>query len=325
MSTHDDTAGNGALTPEERALAQRLARLGAQGEPSSALDARILAAAHAATETPIPAPMRRRSDRPRKAARWPTAFGFAASLALACGIAWQLRPVTPTGVSAKSEAVGEEPLADYHPPAPSMSVRAIPPRPLNMPAPPPPAEQPRQPARRAAIRDATPADVEQKPQAFDDAHFVDEAVHGRPQEAAAAAAVAPPPPAAEAADIAATSAAPAPAPMAAPAPAAPPAAAKASANMQQRAADSAELRREAAAAAAASDAIRAAEPEYAEPDEEVVPPATADSPEVRDAWLLRIRELMGSGHLGAARESLEAFRARYPDHPLPDDLRPLEE
>ena len=325
MSTHDDTAGNGALTPEERALAQRLARLGAQGEPSSALDARILAAAHAATETPIPAPMRRRSDRPRKAARWPTAFGFAASLALACGIAWQLRPVTPTGVSAKSEAVGEEPLADYHPPAPSMSVRAIPPRPLNMPAPPPPAEQPRQPARRAAIRDATPADVEQKPQAFDDAHFLDEAVHGRPQEAAAAAAVAPPPPAAEAADIAATSAAPAPAPMAAPAPAAPPAAAKASANMQQRAADSAELRREAAAAAAESDAIRAAEPEYAEPDEEDVPPATADSPEVRDAWLQRIRELMGSGHLGAARESLKAFRARYPDHPLPDDLRPLEE
>jgi hypothetical protein len=34
---HDD-----ALTPEERALADRLARLGSQGEPSPALDARIL-------------------------------------------------------------------------------------------------------------------------------------------------------------------------------------------------------------------------------------------------------------------------------------------
>src|SRR5690606_8160110 len=43
-----------ALTPEERALADRLARLGPQGEPSPALDARILAAAREATAAPAP-------------------------------------------------------------------------------------------------------------------------------------------------------------------------------------------------------------------------------------------------------------------------------
>ena len=41
-----------ALTPEERALADRLARLGPQGEPSPALDARILAAARGASPAP---------------------------------------------------------------------------------------------------------------------------------------------------------------------------------------------------------------------------------------------------------------------------------
>ena len=89
MSTHDHDDEQG-LTPEERALARRLARLGPNAEPSSALDARILAAAHAAAE---PEPIRPRRDaHRRKPMRWPTVFGFAASLALACGIAWQLRP-----------------------------------------------------------------------------------------------------------------------------------------------------------------------------------------------------------------------------------------
>ena len=44
------------LTPEERALAARLARLGPHGEPSPALDARILAAARA--EMPAAGPPR---------------------------------------------------------------------------------------------------------------------------------------------------------------------------------------------------------------------------------------------------------------------------
>jgi len=69
------------LTQEERGLADRLARLGASGEPSAALDARILAAAHGEVAA-------RRNRRPR----WPLALGAVATLALAIGIASQLRP-----------------------------------------------------------------------------------------------------------------------------------------------------------------------------------------------------------------------------------------
>jgi hypothetical protein len=53
------------------------------------------------------------------------------------------------------------------------------------------------------------------------------------------------------------------------------------------------------------------------------PPASADSPEVRTAWLARIRELLGEGKTDAARASLAEFHRRYPDAPLPDDLRSL--
>jgi hypothetical protein len=54
-------------------------------------------------------------------------------------------------------------------------------------------------------------------------------------------------------------------------------------------------------------------------DEE--PPATADSPQVRDAWLQRIRELLSAGETEAARNSLAEFRKRYPKYALPEDLR----
>lgn len=55
-----------------------------------------------------------------------------------------------------------------------------------------------------------------------------------------------------------------------------------------------------------------------------VPPATADSPAVRDAWLQRIRELADAGNIEGARASLHEFVRRYPAYPLPDDLRALE-
>lgn len=45
------------------------------------------------------------------------------------------------------------------------------------------------------------------------------------------------------------------------------------------------------------------------------------SPEM---WLQRIREMRARGELAAAQESLKAFRHRYPDYPLPDDLLPEE-
>ena len=56
---------------------------------------------------------------------------------------------------------------------------------------------------------------------------------------------------------------------------------------------------------------------------EDVPPATVDSPQVRDAWLQRIRELVKSGKAEDARASLSEFVHRYPEYPLPDDLSAL--
>jgi hypothetical protein len=84
------------LTQEERELAQLIARTGPHGEPPTTLDAKILAAAHAAV-----AGKPQRADKPR----WPVAIGLAASMVLAVGIAWQLRPVQPVA-TASSEAPG---------------------------------------------------------------------------------------------------------------------------------------------------------------------------------------------------------------------------
>src|SRR5690606_16668287 len=52
------------------------------------------------------------------------------------------------------------------------------------------------------------------------------------------------------------------------------------------------------------------------------PPASADSPDVREAWLQRIRELRDDGRLDQARDSLHEFVRRHPQATVPDDLRP---
>lgn len=76
------------LTPEERALAQSLSRLGPHGGPSPDLDAHILGAARAAvSSTPS-----KGGQTPSARRRWPLGMGVAASVLLAAGIAWQLRP-----------------------------------------------------------------------------------------------------------------------------------------------------------------------------------------------------------------------------------------
>ena len=74
-------------------------------------------------------------------------------------------------------------------------------------------------------------------------------------------------------------------------------------------------------AAAAADAAAEGGISRAVLDEE--PPATADSPQVQEAWLQRIRELLSAGETDAARNSLAEFRRRYPKYALPEDLRPL--
>ena len=53
------------------------------------------------------------------------------------------------------------------------------------------------------------------------------------------------------------------------------------------------------------------------------PPAKADTPQVQQAWLERIRALLARGEITAAQSSLAEFRRRYPGYLLPDDLARL--
>ena len=71
-----------------------------------------------------------------------------------------------------------------------------------------------------------------------------------------------------------------------------------------------------------NEAARAASASGDEPELDI-PPATADSPEVRDAWLQRIQALVDGGDIEGARASLRAFVARYPAYTLPENLRAL--
>lgn len=63
--------------------------------------------------------------------------------------------------------------------------------------------------------------------------------------------------------------------------------------------------------------------DHGDEPESDVPPATADTPAVREAWLQRIRGLVASGDIAGARASLHEFMRRYPDVVLPEDLRAL--
>ncbi len=117
MTPHDPTSPGQPLDAEERALAERLARIGPHGEPSPALDSRILSAAHAAVDHASASASRPRGrhDRTstpgahkpgtlRRPPRWPLGLGIAASVALAIGLAWQMRPLPDATPAYRSEA-----------------------------------------------------------------------------------------------------------------------------------------------------------------------------------------------------------------------------
>lgn len=149
------------LTQEERELAQLIARVSTHGEPATTLDAKILAAAHAAVTG--------KPQRTRKP-RWPVAMGLAASVVFAVGVAWQLRPVQPAAPlasEAPAPAAAEmatqpeaEPVTEAVPPlhvdvvaqdsaaAADVPMPAPPPPPAAKPLPPRSVSMP--PPRRAA-------------------------------------------------------------------------------------------------------------------------------------------------------------------------------
>lgn len=276
------------LDAEERAMAALLPRPHGRGEPGADLDARILAAAQAALH-PQPAGRSRRN--------WIGPSALAASLVLAVGLAWQLRPPpslpahvgTEHAAPADAAAMSMPPL-ETPPPAPTA-------QPQPMAAPPPPqAIVSVPPARDAAVAVDAPA----------------------PAPAA------PPPPAPPAPVMTGEAAAAALPQASEPARAQAPAMASASDAKRERATVSGTMAAEnredtrRAADTGTPDTIVAGDPE------EDVPPATADSPEVREAWLRRIGELLEQGKTAEAKASLAEFRRRYPDAALPPELRKLE-
>lgn len=276
------------LDAEEQAVAAGLPRLHGRTEPGPALDARILGAARAAIATPAPAPKRP----PVRQRRWILPTSVAATVAIAAGLTWQLRP--PATQPASAPAATSAPAADADG---AMHVRMIE-RPMVAPPPPPPPLADVAPARRAAPAPAPPVvaatPAEPAPETFE--HFHDEAAGAlatepaSPPTAAAASAPAPPPPAPAIQAKAAMRDAP-----------------PAARNEAERAADATTL-----------DTVSVDDPG------EDVPPATMDSPEAREAWLERIRDLLRQGEVDAAKASLAEFRRRHPDTALPPDLRKLE-
>ena len=307
------------LTPDEREMAARLARLGPHEGPSAALDARILAAAHAATG-PGAAP-RRRSMRRVLAlpAGWLTGAGLAASMALVLGVVWQLQP--PGTVVAER---GEAPVADggFVPAQPVASGR---PRVLAPAAPPaestevaPAAERIAEPQVRKRTAMAT-APAPQRDVADAGADRSTDAVSDTPATAA------PPPPVAAVA-VAPTAAA--------------ESAATSQEGVQEAQTQAPERRhsyttsaRAASAAMVESRALRQAAARDSGRESAAVAPAAAAAAPSADGltndhppseWFAEVRRLRDEGDIGAARALLERFVESHPSHALPDDLRPLQ-
>lgn len=288
--THGYEPPREPLDTAERELAERLARLGPHGEPPVAVDSRILAAAHAATNAT-----------PRRTRRLPLALGVAASLALALGLAWQLRT-----------------LLDPPPPAESDS--------MDMAA-----------AQVDGSKAAAPATepAEERAAAGDDAPEARPAARvAGPDRAQAVAAepAAPPPPSAQATvkpEAFPSPAAPRP-PQPAPPPPAPAARTAAPAGpplTETQAAEAADaaMRRRAGESQPHLDHGRDATPQAMQESAAADDGAGTRETQayLRQAQLEHIRALRDAGHTAQARDELDAFLARWPGYPLPDDLQPL--
>lgn len=316
------------LTPEERLLADRLARDGAGASPSAALDAAILGAARAAasgrTSVHIASAPRRDASRTR---RWPLAAGIAASLALAVGIAWQLRPApgadprlgaeapasartrvaSPEGEVLHSRMQPPPPMQQESAAAPPWEVSTAAPAPADIdvaPSSPTPGS-----VTRPTVSSAPP--VEATPQA--ELAAADDGVDARTAFGVAAHAADAPSPSSASATV--TPAKPV------LAPAAPHAPLQAPVEPAARRAASPALPAAARQDRSAAQALTIDSIEDV-PDD-LDPPATADAPEVRAAWLARVRELLDSGRIEEARASLAEFHRRHPQAELPADLRAL--
>ncbi|UNK43868.1 hypothetical protein MNO14_07405 [Luteimonas sp. S4-F44] len=285
------------LTPEEQWLADRLAS--GPTAPSPAVDAAILAAArHAAQDATGPAyaaaPATPVQTTQRRRRRWPVAFGAAASLAVAVGVAWQLRPVPEAPHTAWAEHTegmqDTAPAVAHDAPSPA-AARA--PAPRHAPEATPTQDAPQSPQASAAVEAPAVGRTAEAP------------VSGLPMPDAPQTAGWGPPRESESAATAYGN--------------------------RVTTAEPASMQHEAAAEADRASTVRPAtaraQPQAMAiiddlPDDDQ-PPASADAPEVREAWLARVRELLDAGDIGAARASLAEFHRRHPQAELPPDLRAL--
>lgn len=319
-----------SLDAEERVLARALPRLHGRTTPGPDLDASILAAAQAAVR---PATSSHGPTRPR--IRWIAPASLAASMVLAVGMAWQLRPLPPLETT---QSTVQSDTADV------VAVQMIEPAPYDKPAParqskpaqtPPESTAPAREMTNAAIinsRDPSPSAGVQRVQTPASPPLSTAMPASAPPSALSVPAPAAPPrpAAAMTAETAprATSAAPTSAGAAA--------AAASSINVIERNAASASAAKASVADSAHQAATKAVVPQprneaataadagFVDDPGEDVPPATVDSPVVRDAWMHRIGELLEQGKRDEAKASLAEFRRRYPAAALPPTLRTLE-
>lgn len=300
------------LTADERAWAERLARIGPNGGPPPALDASILAAAHAAASTRY---------QKQHTTRWPALLGLAATLALAVGVAWQLRPLAtapgvqdevPNAASAASTAPPPE-RADEAQASTTASTEAGVVAAESTPAPAGDV------GTVATPRLPAPTIAPAPPRTRDSGVTLP-----IPPQAVATPSPAPVPTATDATPEA--MAFPAPAPPAPPPPATP--VAKATAAMQQDAAARQRLDRSAAMPQQSAAAESMAADATAENNAAAPATATKGMPEVAEDrylspsdWLQRIRLRRDLGDMAAARDSLALFRQIHPGITVPADLR----
>lgn len=331
------------LDDEERYLAARLGRIGPFDGPSPALDAKILAAAHAAAVARTPS--RRRLAWLGVPPALVTGMGVAAAAVLALGLVWQLRP-QPGVVMSRGEAdAGEEVILIAEPagtarapivnppPVPEEHAAAARPQPAAAPARAQDASKsakavdlPQSKAQAAAAGESA-ALAAQAASADEEKHEAERALRDAASEQGL---VAEPP---------ATAA---------------PGTVHKRATYTTAARARAEQRERAAAANAASDA---AAPASAPPEYDAAPASAAASAEAQTTldrievtgsrisrdryadwsrvpvsddthlgaaeWLERIRARRADDDTDNARASLRLFQREYPRVRLPDDLREL--
>ncbi len=310
-------------------MAKALPRLHGRAAPGPDLDASILAAAQAAVRPSKPLLFK---AKPR--IRWIAPAALAASMVLAVGMAWQLRPL-PTLESAHSTAQSDTagmPTAVMMEPAPGdqpvLKTQSIP---ATTPAVAPVRAQSNAPAVSTPEAPPVPGEMPVNSQG---------APHAAPVPPA------PPAPAAPLPAVETDAAAPPPtldqltSERVMRARTAEPAASASARSMTRDAASTSANKADAAettgpvlpktiratpvAPEVRNEAEMAVDAGFVGDPTDDIPPATAASPAVRDAWLRRIGELLEQGERQEAEASLAEFRRRYPAAVLPPRLRALE-